>query len=158
MKRQFPYVPKSNKGLEPGDYWAVPLSDGTYAAGRVLEIARDGQSGTRTFLGGLMDWHGTGLPEQQNLAARQVLDRGVMHLLAITQTGGAILGNRPLAQDGIVPEYNVSATMGGVLMLGLSEQRPATAEEGRTLPTLRTWGFGFIAARAERLFVVAGPV
>ena len=48
---EYPFVPKSNRWLEPGQFWGVPLRSGRHACGRVL--LSPGWRGVRTtFIGG----------------------------------------------------------------------------------------------------------
>ena len=35
---EYPFEPKSNAHLLPGQFWGVPLSDGRWACGRVLAV------------------------------------------------------------------------------------------------------------------------
>ena len=35
---KYPFEPKSNAHLMPGQFWGVPLSDGRWACGRVLAV------------------------------------------------------------------------------------------------------------------------
>lgn len=49
-EREFPFVPKSTKGLRLGDFWAIPLDDGQVACGRVLAFDhRNGKQDLRAF-------------------------------------------------------------------------------------------------------------
>jgi hypothetical protein len=38
MKINYPLLPKSNRSLIAGQFWAIPLKFGNYACGRVLDI------------------------------------------------------------------------------------------------------------------------
>lgn len=102
---EYPFQPKSNAHLESGQYWAVPLSDGRYACGRVLDLPRAHDalgSVTRVFLAGLMDWVGMTPPDSEAIGGRGVLRQGWAHVLTIQKTGGALLGCRNVDEDGIV--------------------------------------------------------
>ena len=35
---KYPFEPRSNVHLRPGQFWGVPLSDGRWACGRVLAV------------------------------------------------------------------------------------------------------------------------
>ena len=103
-ERTFPFVPKSTRFMQPGDFWAIPLADGSFGCGLVIQLApKSLPSGSRAFLGALSSWHGGSPPTADSLAGHRCLEQGVMHILAITRSGGAILGNRPLAADRIKP-------------------------------------------------------
>jgi hypothetical protein len=97
----YPFVPKSNRWMEPGQFWAVPLADGRFACGRVLAKPAD-FSPQRSFVAGLMDWVGTKPPTASDLAGRGVLDSGGAHIVTILDHGGEILGERALELDGLV--------------------------------------------------------
>ena len=59
----YPFVPKSNAYLRAGQFWAVPLSDGRFGCGRVLDVPKSGDlhvpANSRMFLAGLLDWVGS---------------------------------------------------------------------------------------------------
>jgi hypothetical protein len=59
------------------------------------------------FLGALLYWHGSTAPTSDEIAGARSLDQGKMHLRAIWETGGAILGHRSLKQDGVEPWTSV---------------------------------------------------
>src|SRR6266700_932410 len=52
---EYPFEPKSNTHLLPGQFWGVPLSDGRWACGRVLAVKTQSDAyfpgNSRTILG-----------------------------------------------------------------------------------------------------------
>jgi hypothetical protein len=130
----YPFEPVSNRYLVPGQYWAIPLTDGRFACGRVLAVPAYEQSRVLAVVG-LMDWVGARPPNDGDLAGRKIVRFGLAHVKAINQNGGAILGLRPLALDGIeAPEIvDIDAVI-------LENRMPS-------------WGFGVIRRMAERRFV-----
>lgn len=96
-----PFTPKSNAHLLPGDYWAVPLRDGRFAAGRVLFRPAFGPSDRVGVAVALLDWLGNEPPTDEDIAGRSVLCWALTRWEAISKTGGQVLGHRPLAEDGI---------------------------------------------------------
>ncbi|MED4229245.1 Imm26 family immunity protein [Neobacillus cucumis] len=52
-KVSYPFLPKSNTYLIPGQFWAIPLKSNKFACGRVIEVSKEDKRG---FLAGLMDW------------------------------------------------------------------------------------------------------
>jgi hypothetical protein len=89
--------------LRAGQFWGFPVSTGRYAAGRVM-VAKVLPTEHRIFIvNGLMDWSGDQPPTQDDLAGRAVLHQAISGFEAITKNGGAILGERPLELDGLVP-------------------------------------------------------
>ena len=101
----YPFTPKSNRYLRPGDYWAVPLADGRYACGRVMAVPAFGPRDRKGIVVGLMDWVGAAPPTSDAIAGCVVVAEAKARFEAIVNTGGAVLGNRPLAVDGIVSTY-----------------------------------------------------
>jgi hypothetical protein len=126
----YPFYPKSNAKLAPGQFWAIPLSDGRFGCGRVLRVDEVRSYGGRTvFVAGLLDWVGAARPTVETIAGAPLLAAGNAHVLVIQRTGEEIIGIRPLDSDGIVV--------------------PTTINSG--------WGFGYPTAVAERRFVHHDP-
>jgi hypothetical protein len=126
----YPFVPKTNANLAPGQFWSIPLSDGRFACGRVLAIDRGATYGARTaFVGGLLDWVGTERPSSDSIAGKAVLEVGTAHVRVIAESGGAVLGERALELDGISVPADVRSA----------------------------WGLRYPALRAEHLFVAGNP-
>src|SRR5438132_1023067 len=99
---RYPFTPKSNASLEPGQFWSIPLSDGRFACGRVVRIDRELSFGRRTlFVAGVLDWIGSAEPTSESIAGARLLDVGYAHVRAITDDGGAVLGLRPLESDSL---------------------------------------------------------
>ena len=126
----YPFVPKTNAHLRPGQFWSIPLSDGRFGCGRVLAIDREAEYGARTtFVGGLLDWVGAEPPTWDSIGGKAVLEVGYAHVGLIAESGGAVLGERPLELDSIeVPNDIPSA-----------------------------WGLRSMVRRAEHLFVAGNP-
>lgn len=97
---EYPFRPKSNRFLLPGQFWAIPLENGTFACGRVIEIEPDSRTG---FLPGLMDWLGDAPPLADDIKGCKVLAQGSVHVKTVHETGlnGMILGNLSLIEDNI---------------------------------------------------------
>lgn len=99
---QYPFEPKSNKLLRAGQFWAIPLADGRFAAGRVMAVPAFGEKDTRGFVAGLLDWIDTAPPDAEAIAGRSVVAQGKTRVEAVSKTGGLILGLRPLELDALV--------------------------------------------------------
>jgi hypothetical protein len=107
----YPFIPKSNAYLRAGQFWAIPLSDGRFACGRV--IIATSRIGPRVgFVAGLMDWVSREPPTAEAIAGRGVLDQGHAHIKTILHTGGAILGFRDLDEDGLLADPDPGSTYG----------------------------------------------
>lgn len=151
----YPLVPKSTASLRCGQFWAVPLPDGRYGCGRVLQLnGGELPTKTRAFFGGLHHWRGSQPPTRDTRLGSDFVAFGVMHIKAITTTGGAILGERPLEADGIELPILLSAIGGpGTMILrGADPMRPAERDEWGKHPVLGYWGFDYIAEIAAHAF------
>jgi len=149
---RYPFAPKSTTGLRPGDFWAVPRTDGWYGCGRVLQVDGDQLvSPRRSFFGGLLDWVQRERPTSESIAGAGLLDSGIMHIKAILTTGGEVIENRPLDLDGLRLPTLLNAHGGADIMLlsGAQSVRPARRDEWGTLPVLRYWGYNVITTLAE---------
>lgn len=126
----YPFIPRSNARLKPGQFWAIPLSDGRFACGRVLRVDRELRQGRRTmFVAGLLDWVGSEPPTFDSIAGAPLLEAGRARVELISFRDGAILGERALHLDRIVP--------------------PATLTS--------YWGEAYAADRAESSFLSGDP-
>ena len=106
------------------------------------------------FLAGLLDWVGNSPPEYDSIAGREVLEQGMAHVKTIVENMGAILGYRPLEEDGIEPQTFLSESpgQGCMLMHGYEILRPATPQEQALYSVITTWGYGVIRLLAEYYF------
>ncbi len=148
MKTKYSFVPKSNRYLSPGDFWAIPLADGSFGCGVVLELYPKGLPGSKiAFLASLLNWHGNSLPTFESIAGSHTLEQGIVHILAITQTGGSILGNRPLELDGIEPWVFIN---GDIIQRGFTQLRKWRRKDNECYPTLSWWGYDVIQIYANK--------
>ena len=157
LKRQptYPFVPHSTTALLPGQFWAIPLSDGSFGCGRVIELTSPGSIGARvSFLAAVLDWNAHLLPNSEAIAGAMCLSQGQAHLKVVTESGGCILGHRALELDGIEPwefrgaEFHVNSH----LHKGLRPERPQERSDS-SLPVLSTWGYRMPVIIAEAQFV-----
>ena len=153
---KYPFEPKSTAYLEPGQFWALPLSDGRYGCGQVLAVrpAIPGDPNlplsSRVFLAGVLDWVGASPPRAATIEGRDILAYGNAHILAIRESGGQILG------VGEVPDdlYKVrTAAIGGEVYQGWNPVKLDPGQAISDLSTLSTWGFNVAHNLAEMLFV-----
>lgn len=99
-KADYPFVPKSTNLLERGQFWAIPLSDGSYGAGCVVgKHIKNGKPSSRAFLAGVIGWHGKESPTAEDLFGREVFKFAFAHIKVITESGGEILGKARLKLD-----------------------------------------------------------
>jgi hypothetical protein len=145
--KSYPFSPRSTAGLIPGEYWAVPLPDSRFACGRILQLnGSELPSKSRNFLAGLEDWIGDSPPTAADIAGKAIIASGIVHIRAITESGGAVLGHRRLEDDEIVMPMLLScmAGIGNSVLSGADAVRPATHEDQGKFPVLSVWGFAFI--------------
>ena len=160
----YPFEPKSNAHLVPGQFWGVPLSDERWACGRVLAVKTEADEyfpgNNRTFLAALMDWEGHEPPSAGDISGHKVIAQGWAHVRTIQTNGRLILGHRELSLDGITGLRQLTHRSGGTVMIyeGGTPLRPATREEAATMPVFSGWGPSFISALAERVFVKRLPL
>lgn len=94
---EFPFTPKSNVSLRPGQFWAVKLRDGSFAAGVVVhQKSVPSGPGSGRFVAGLFDWWGTRPPTAADLGGASLVSAGHAPVKVITYDGAQILGVRPL--------------------------------------------------------------
>jgi hypothetical protein len=150
--RKFPVVPKSNRNLEPGDYWVIQLAAGRFACARVLQVEGEQLPAKRqSFFGGLHRWVGSQPPTADDLRASGFVDYGVMHVRSIRETGDAIVGNVPLstACDEIPILMDAMGGPGSQVLKGVKALRAATPSEWGRFPVLHFWGIDFVKQLAE---------
>lgn len=154
MTAPYPYVPRSNARLRPGEFWAIPLKTGRFACGIVLAVARvpspDYVVSTRAFLAGLLAWEGDAPPTPRALADVRLAGQGFAHVKTITEIGGRILGRLP-DSDAVRPALWQSAPGEGrgAVYAGIEWLRQATPADA-DLPPIVAWGFGHMRAVAEQ--------
>lgn len=152
---RYPFMPRSTSSLVPGQFWAIPLRDGSFGCGRVIETQAQGGIGSRViFLAAVLDWHSTVPPTLDSIAGAKCLDQGKLHLKAITEEGGCILGHRPLELDDIEPwEFRGAVFHANCDVLkGLQPVRAQQPSDER-LPVLCGWGSGVPVVIAEARFL-----
>ncbi len=107
MKIEYPLIPKSNRSLIVGQFWAIPLHSGKYACGRVLDIPNTEAKNMKLFYAGLMNWVGLQLPTYESITGSQIIEHGQAHIKTITSLGQSILGYRALELDKLELELTV---------------------------------------------------
>ena len=170
----YPFLPKSNHSLQPGQYWAIPLASGAYACGRVLDVPPPNAQDRMGFYAGLMQWTDAVPPTDESLAGAPLLEQGRVSLRTLTMPGYPILGHRPLALDGLVLPITVeqacwqpaAVLLQGYTIVGASQRhdhplhiRPLPEQSGyeyednpTALPLQATWGYQMLRLLAEKHF------
>ena len=91
--RQFPFVPKSTRDLEVGDFWAVVLPCGDIGILQVRDVRRSGTGSLSVFVAGVVDWQAPAAPAAGDLPGRRVLAQGLVSIDVFTKGGAELLGN-----------------------------------------------------------------
>ena len=157
MSRTSPYtlLPKSVKGLLTGQYWSIPLRDGSFACGRVIQLPCGEAASSKTlFIAGLLDWHSGNEPTSECIANRPCIAQGIAHIKTIKESGGLILGHRPLEFDDIEP-WEVRGAMqhkGSHVFKGFEIVRAQTPADDM-LPMQVVFGLLAIKSKAEHKFL-----
>src|SRR3954467_14200909 len=100
----YPFVPKSTTHLKAGHFWSIPLQNRGFACGRVIQLRiQNDKRDSRVFLGGLMDWFGESPPTAEAIAGCGVIAQGSLHVKAIRENAGQVLGFRDLSLEDIEP-------------------------------------------------------
>jgi hypothetical protein len=155
-KEKYPFVPKSTSYMKEGQFWDIPLSNGKFACGRVLQFDFSrGKKNSRGFLAGLIDWVGESLPTSDAIAGAKLLEQGKGHIRMIEFNRGQIRGFRPLELDNMKPflELDQMPVNNCFLTSGFERLRLATLEERMSLYIGSTWGLGVIKIAAEAYFI-----
>lgn len=143
----YPFEPRSNRYLSPGQFWGIELADGLFACGRVLDI--DPKSRVE-FLAGLMDWCGDSPPTSDAIAGTSLVELGTAHVKTIVHTGRMLLGCRPLKADELTVPEMLTAGRGGLVVRGYTVVRRPTLADEAYLTALTTWGYNVIRLRAVK--------
>ena len=139
----------------PGQYWSIPLKDGSFACGRVIQLPCGEASSSKVqFLAGLLDWHSSTEPTSDAIANRPCIAQGIAHIKTIKETGGLILGFRPLELDLIEPWEARGAQhhKNSHVVRGFETVRPQEPTDD-VLPIRSIFGFHFMKLTAERKFL-----
>ncbi len=146
----FPFIPKSNRYLIPGQFWSIPLPDGTFGCGRVIQLPND--NSRVSFLAGLMRWRSTFPPTSDTIAMCECIAQGGAHIKTILENGGSITGFRPLSIDNIEPWLFRGAEhfKNSHVYRGLHPVRKQTQDDDH-LPVRTGWGFKVIYIEALKI-------
>jgi hypothetical protein len=126
MEPTYPFAPKSTRWLHRGQFWALHLADGKFGAACVVGThMSSGKASSRVFIAGVINWVGTSIPTEFDLANRSLVQHAFAHIKTIADGGGQILGLANIDFSGA----------------------PESAES----LSLSTWGFHFPTLIAQKL-------
>ncbi len=123
---KYPYEPKSNNKLEIGEFWSIPLPNGEFGCGVIIEIPDKNEKRMR-FTAGLLNWIGNQAPTESILkfGDLKIIRFGNVHIKTILSRGEKIRGKIEIENIGNIKISN--------------------------LKELSTWGYNFINLLAEKL-------
>ncbi len=156
MNVKYPFVPKSTSYLEPGQFWAVPLSNGKFACGVVLQLMYvEGKLYRSAFLAGLLNWSGSNLPSENDIKDNEIIEHGQAHIKIIGGHGGEILGKVNWEDSKLQIPLTLSESPGRNCRLqrGYEILNKASSSQQKTLEVFEAWGFRIICLLAEKHFV-----
>lgn len=123
---KYPYEPKSNRNLEIGEFWPIPLPNGQFGCGIIIGFP-DKNRHRVSFIAGLLNWVGHEMPTEEtlNIENLKIVESGRAHIKTIKSRGEMIRGK--LVMDNIKISKIDDFKM------------------------MNTWGYDFINLLAEKL-------
>jgi Immunity protein 26 len=117
----YPSIPTKASEIKEGEFYYIPLSNGNFACGRILQIEIKSGRKTKSILVGLHDWTGQNHPTKEDIHMCPILEQGVIHLSSINHVGGMIIGYKALGEDNLKPLLQFEA---GDLISGFENLGP----------------------------------
>jgi len=93
-------------------------------------------------------------PTGDSIAHTGTIEQGVMHIRAITRTGGEVLGHRSLELDGLQPATFVD---GNSIQQGFTKLRAWRPQDTARFPALSYWRYDVINTLAHKHFLGQRP-
>src|SRR2546428_8646510 len=94
MERTYPLSPRSSRDLRIGDYWTVPLSDGTFGCLLVTDLKQSGPGSLKTLVAGGGDWGGAAPPGGTALFRRRGVEQGLTPNPAVPPGGSTVISHK----------------------------------------------------------------
>ena len=155
MMPNYPFIPKSTAYLQEGQIISVPISNGRFACGRVLQLlVENGKRDKVQFIVGLMDWSGEQPPNSEAISGAKILKHGQAHIKTVKECGAQIVDFRLLESDGLeVPlSLDQAPSKNCKLRQGFNILGGASKEQQESLKVFSTWGYGVLKIKAEQQF------
>ncbi|MET2985108.1 hypothetical protein [Aureibaculum conchae] len=154
----YPFIPKSNKKISPGDYWVTELSNKSYAVGVVIDTPPIDLKLTREIVIGLLNWNGTEHPKLQELSNLKILKQGHAHIKTINEYSSGILGNLDFIKANIEPKILIGSYGANNSQWSLMKGYRIVGEYKRSdrekYSIVSYWGYDYFNEIAENLFVL----
>ncbi|WP_445364512.1 Imm26 family immunity protein [Microbulbifer sp. ANSA003] len=146
----YPHIPKKASEIKEGEFFYIPLSNGSFACGRLLAIEKKSGRKTKSILVGLHDWAGENYPTKEDIHNCAIIEQGVMHINSIGHVGGQVIGFKPLSEDNLEPMPQFEA---GYLIQGFDNLGEIPTEEYDNYTRRVTYGLNVIRLKAEHHFI-----
>ena len=99
----YPHIPMKASVIKEGEFYYIPLSNGYFACGLLLEVEKKSGRKTMTILVGLHDWTGQELQTKEDIYNFPIIEQGVMQINLIAHVGGEVIGFKPFNDDNLKP-------------------------------------------------------
>lgn len=154
----YPFIPKSNKKLSPGDYWITELSNKSYAIGIVIDIPPTDLKLTREIVIGLLNWNENSIPKIQDLANLKILKQGHAHIKTISEYSDGIIGSINFIKNNIEPKILIGSYGANNpewnLMKGYKIIDEYKKSDRDKYDKAGYWGYDYLNEIAENVFVL----
>jgi hypothetical protein len=100
-----------------------------------------------------MNWRGDSAPTVEEIEGAQFLEQGIVHILAITSSGGTVLGNRALELDNLGA---FTFAHGNSIQKGFEPVRKWKPSDRGKFPILSWWSYDIPLILANR-HLLGGP-
>lgn len=156
---KYPFTPKSNAYLKPGQFWPIQLLNGHFGCGIVLDVPHNQLNNNKRMVHvGLLNWTNSSRPTVQELESipLTILDHGQAHIKTISTQDEEISGIINLDKNNLIIEPVVDSRQyspSSQVLIGYQVLRKATIQDHENLKTKSTWGYSFIVNLANKLLI-----
>ena len=154
----YPFIPKSNKKIRPGDYWITQLSNKSFAVGIVIDVPPEDLKLNREIIVGLLNWNESFVPKTKNLVNLEILDQGHAHIKTISEFSNGISGNISFEKANIEPKILIDSYGANnpewSLMKGYQVIRTYKKSDREKYDIAGFWSYDYLNEIAENIFVI----
>lgn len=156
MDIHYPFIPKSNRYLTPGQFWPIQLSNGHFGCGIVLDVPDRNKHDKRMFYAGLLNWTSIKRPTETDLenSTLIILGHGKANIKTIISQTECIIGVIDIVKNGLFLNQVVDSAQyspSSMVLRGFQTLGKATLQDHEQLATISTWGYNFINILADKL-------
>lgn len=140
--------------MELGNIISLPLSNGFYACGVVLQFDYStGKRNRTSFIIGLLDWTSQNIPTSETISSSSVIEHGQVHVKTIGETNSEIIGLLSKDLFEIPLSLDQAPSKDCHLRQGFEILRLASTEEQSKYSVFKTLGYNVFRILAEKHFV-----